>query len=124
MKFWKELADMPLRFNLVLEEGVLKSKIVLLAEKLCHATRFTLERADRPAFGPHAPHIESAFLQGLLEALCLTVLGCHLLCLAVELRTQVIHQDYCVFLLSLTTPIRFIHFKGTKRIMPERGMCR
>ena len=115
---------MPLRFNLVLEEGVLKLKIVLLAEKPCHAARFTLERADRPTFGPHALHIESAFLQGLLEALCLAVLGCHLLCLAAELGTQVIHRNYCVFLLSLTTPIRFIHLKGTKHIMPERGMCR
>ena len=119
MKFWKEHPDMRLHFNLVLEEGVLKSKIVLLAEKPCHAARFTLERADRPAFGPHAPHVESAFLQGLLEALCLAILGCHLLCLAVELGTWVIHQNYCVFLLSLTTPIRFIHFKGTKRIVPE-----
>jgi hypothetical protein len=115
---------MPLRFNLMLEEGVLKLKIILLAEKLCHAARFTLERADRPAFGPHPLHIKSTFLQGLLEAFCLTILGRHLLCLAIELGAWVIHWNYCIFLLSLTTPIRFVHFKGTKCIVPKQGMCR
>ena len=53
---------MPLCFNLVLEERVLKLKIVLLAEKPCHAARFTLERVDRPAFGLHPLHVESMFL--------------------------------------------------------------
>ncbi len=62
MKFQKKHADMPLCFNLVLEERVLKLKIVLLAEKPCHAARFTLERVDRPAFGLHPLHVESMFL--------------------------------------------------------------
>ncbi len=119
MKFRKKHADMPLHFNLVLEEGVLKLKIILLAEKLCHAARFTLERADRPAFGLHPPHIKSAFLQGLLKAFCLTILGYHLLCFAAELRAWVIHRNYCVFLLSLTTPIRFVYLKGMKCIVPK-----
>ena len=85
MKFQKENADMSLCFNLMLKEGLLQSEIVLLAEKPCHATRFTLKRADRAAFGMHCTHIEPMFLQGLLKAFCLTILGYHFLYLAVEL---------------------------------------
>jgi len=77
---------MSLCFNLMLEEGLLQLEIILLAKKPCHAARFTLKRADRAAFSTHCMHIEPTFLQGLLEAFCLTVLSYHFLCLATELR--------------------------------------
>ncbi len=122
MKFWKENADMSLRFNLVLKEGLLRSEIILLAEKLCHAARFTLKRADRAAFGMHPSHIKPTFLQGLLEAFSLTILGCHLLCLAAELRLWIIHWNYCVFLFPLFSSIWSVHIKGMEGIRPKQGM--
>jgi len=89
----------------MLKEGILKPEIVLLAEKACHAAIFILKRADRAAFGTHALHIEPTFLQGLLEAFCLTGLGYQLLCLASELGAHVSYQNHCIFLFLLAAPI-------------------
>ena len=92
-------------FNFMLKEGILKLKIILLAEKACHAAIFILKRADRAAFGTHASHVETAFLQGLLEAFCCTSLSYQLLCLATELRVHISYQNHCIFLFPLAAPI-------------------
>jgi hypothetical protein len=105
MKFRKKNADMSPSFNFPLEEGLLEPEIILLAEKSCHAALFILKRADRAALGMHPLHIEPTFLQGPLEAFCLTSLGYHALCLATELRVLVSHRNNCVFLFLLSAPI-------------------
>jgi hypothetical protein len=105
MKFRKKNAVMSSVFNFMLKEGILKPEIVLLAEKACHAAIFILKRAGRAAFGTHALHIEPTFLQGLLEAFCLTGLGYQLLCLAPELGAHVSYQNHCIFLFLLAAPI-------------------
>ena len=105
MKLREERADMPSPFNFPLEEGFLQPEVILLAQKLCHATASILKRANGSAFCTHALHVEAVFLECLSEAFCLASLSGHALCLAVELGVLVSHRNNCVFLFPLSAPI-------------------
>src|SRR5712671_4178873 len=105
MKLREECTDMPPPFNFPLKEGLLQLEVILLAQKLCHATVSILKRANGIAFCTHALHVEATFLEHLLEAFCHTSLGGHALCLAMELGAWIIQWNYSVLLFSLFAPI-------------------
>jgi len=105
MKLGEEHADMSSPFNLLLKEGFLQPEVILLAQKLCHATVSILKRANGTAFCMHASNVEAIFCQHLLEAFCCTSLGGHFLCLATKLRFWIIHRNDSISLLSLSAPI-------------------
>jgi hypothetical protein len=121
MKFRKKNADMSPFFNFMLEEEILQPEIILLAEKLCYAAVFILKRADKAAFGTHPLHIEPTFLQGLLEAFCLTSLGYHPLCLAMELGVLVSYRNNCIFLFPLSAPFDLFILKASRASGPSKA---
>ena len=113
MKLGEECADMPSLFDFLLKKGFLQPEVILLAQKLCHATVSIFKRANGTAFCTYASNVEAMFLQHLLEAFCGTGLGGHLLCLPTDLGVWIVYWDNSVFLFSLCIPIRLIHIVGT-----------
>ena len=72
MKLGKENTEVSPRFEFLFEERLLESEVVLLAEELSHAAVIIFEWANRGAFHTHPANVESVFLEGLLQTLCLT----------------------------------------------------
>ena len=104
MKFWEENTEVTFGLNLLFQERDLQVEVVLLAEKVGHATPCILEGTDWGAFCQHPSNIEAAFLQHLFEALWLTPFCCHFLQLPSEFNLGVIHWDHSIFLFSLFPP--------------------
>ena len=96
---------MPPRFNILFEEGFLILEVVLLAEESSHTAIVVFERANRGTLHVHPANAEPLLLEGLLQALGFTGLSHHFLGLPTALDIRVVHRDYCVFLLSLLSPI-------------------
>jgi hypothetical protein len=102
VKLGKENTEVSPCFEFLFEERFLKSEVVLLAEELSHAAVIVFKGANQGAFCVHPANIfESTFLEGLLQTLRLTGLGCHFLGLSVVLDTRIVHGYYCILLLSL-----------------------
>ena len=102
MKLGKENTKVSPCFEFLFEERFLESKVVLLAEESSHAAVVVFKGANWGEFCIHPANIfEYAFLEGLLQTLCLTSLGCHFLGLSVVLNTRIVHVYYCILLLSL-----------------------
>ncbi len=105
MKLGKENTEVSPHFEFLFKERLLESEVVLLAEESSHAAVIVFEWANQGAFHAHPTNVESAFLKGLLQTLCLTGLSCHFLGLPVVLNVTIVHRYYYILLLSLFSPI-------------------
>jgi hypothetical protein len=102
VKLGKENIEVSPCFEFLFKERFLESEVVLLAEELSHAAVIVFKGANQGAFCVHPMNVfESAFLEGLLQTLCLTGLSYHFLGLSMVLNTRIIHGYYCILLLSL-----------------------
>jgi hypothetical protein len=67
----------------------------------------------------HPSNVKPMLLQYLLESFYLASLYRHFLWLSTQLSAWVIHWYHGIFLLSLFSPIEFIHIKCIKYIWPK-----
>jgi len=116
VKLGKENTEVSPRFEFLFEERLLESEVVLLAEESSHAAVIIFEWANWGAFHVHPTNVESTFLKGLLQTLCLTSLSCHFLGLSVVFNITIVHGYYCILLLSLFSPIQLIYVKHAEHI--------
>ena len=116
VKLGKENIEVSPCFEFLFKERFLESEVVLLAEESSHAAVFIFKWANWGAFHTHPANVESAFLKGLLQTLCLTSLSCHFLGLPTVLDIMIVHRYYCILLLSLFSPIQLIHVKRVEHI--------
>jgi len=102
VKLGKENTEVSPCFEFLFEERFLKSEVILLAKESSHAAVVVFKGANQGAFCAHPANVfKSTFLEGLLQTLCLTGLGCYFLGLSVVLNTRIVHGYYCILLLSL-----------------------
>ncbi len=79
MEFWEENANVAFGLDLLFQERLLQAEVIMLAEKVCHATSGILEGANWGAFCQHPSNVEATFLQCLFEAFLFTTCCCHFL---------------------------------------------